>query len=981
VKRALIWIGLNLSVGALVAGSAEAYWQQAVNYTMHVRLNPEEHQVIGRSRIIYHNQSPDTLDRVYLHLYPRAFRKGSVKYREFSQNFGRLGRARGFMKGLETLWHEFSVDSFRVEYGEDWQTSRYKIVDTILESRFPTGLPPGDSIVIEIAWTHTVGEQFERAGYVGEQYNMAQWYPKLVVYDEAGWHPDPFHAEGEFYGEFGTFDVTLDLPARYIVGATGVVMEGDPGWEAVIVDSTQPFESWLVQFQESRPETDSTARRVVRFHAEHVHDFAWIASPTFLYEHGSWNGIDIHVLYNLENGLDWNRVVRERAQRAVAWLSTRFGPYPYPQVTVTDRIRGGGMEYPMLVMNGRESEGLIVHEIGHIWFYGILANNEVDEAWLDEGFTTFQTRWYLETRYPKGIDFAGTKWYQPYQQRYWRFTSRTENDQWSAIRFITSGQDEPISRSSYLFNSGSSYRYNAYTKPSLMLLELKYLLGDSLFLAGMQKYYDRWKLKHVNESRFVDAMEETAGQELDWFFDGWLHDTQILDYGIKSWQKQRREDGSWQVRLELANLGERYLPLEIETKLADGSTVRNRWTNHLWRFHDTFEYTVPGRPTRVRLDPDLQTLDVDYRNNVTGRFPREWVFRWPGMQYNPRDRYVIRWSSSLYYHARDNWMPGVHLSRDYSFWEHTGLKLNYALGSSRLYWYFQKGYRPVHTPGDLRFVTTAFDYGGVASVKAEFQYHWNRKYNVPPNHQIAGGFYLVNAKDTSRTDLYDPGVVTVLYGEYRLSFAQNRLELEMAAAPGGWSDWTFSRLTAVVQGELQKGNKGLRNRLIAGFMWSDSAGVPTQERYTVEGAGSNDRYARHYLRDVSSFYGLESGRARYHLPGDANLRGYQDLGLAGSEKMVATSLEAFYVPNVPVAKVELAGFVDGGIFWGSKWVAGDEGFSGDWLMDAGVGLRVSKNIYGKSFYIRLDVPFWRIDPNGGGEVTLERWVFSFERPL
>ncbi len=966
-----------LSSGA----TAESYWQQFVHYTMDIQLNPDEHQVTGKSRIVYVNNSPDQLDRIYMHLYPLAFKKGSVKYREYSQNYGRRGRAARFIEDGETLWNDFVVDSFLIVLGDGKSTTDYQIDDTILESRLPGELLPGDSLVIYIDWTHTVGEQFERAGYVGEQYNMAQWYPKLVVYDEKGWHPDPFHAEGEFYGEFGTFDVTLDLPARYIVGATGVVSYGDPGWREVAVDTSRDFSEWLKEFEADRSEPDSSARRVVSFHAENVHDFAWIASPTFLYEHGSWNGIDVHVLYNRSNGEKWFRVVRERSERALEWLSNKFGMYPYPQVTVTDRLRGGGMEYPMLVMNGSEREGLIVHEIGHIWFYGILANNEVDEAWLDEGFTSFQTRWYLENRYPKGIDFISSD-YKPYQRKFWRFASMTENNQWYAIRFITSGRDEPISRSSYLFDNSTAYRMNAYTKPALMLNELRYVLGDSLFLRGMQTYFNRWMLKHVNEQRFVSVMEEVSGQELDWFFNGWLHDTQVLDYGIQSWKKEKISDDNWKVTLTLRNLGQRFLPLEIETKLKDGTVVRNSWKNHLWRFKDTFSYTVPSKPVQVVLDPDIRTLDIDYRNNVTGRLKREYVFRWPGMYYNPRDRYVFRWSPSMPYHEKDGFMPGLYVSKDYGQWEHTDIRVNYALVSQRFYWSVDGYRRPVHNPLNVRIKYYAHDNGGVAGFGGSIVRRWSRKYGIPPFHRWTAGFYFSNAKDTSRTDLYDPGMVTVLYGKYGMEIMSNDLVVEVSAAPGGWSDWTFSRLTATVNTDVSQDRIGIRNRFVAGFMWSDSLGVPGQERYTIEGAGSGDRYERPYLRDESSLYGFTELRNRYHLAGDVNLRGYIGKGYVGAEKVIANSIEAYYSPNTSFLSVEVAGFFDGGFLWGSEFAQNDNGFKGDFLADAGVGFRFSKEIMKKRFYLRIDFPFWISRPGQGeNSIDFTRWIISFEKGI
>lgn len=476
---------------------------------MEVSLDPEEHLLTGESSIIYVNHSPDTLRRIYMHLYPNAFQEGSVKHREFQ----RVRYSGGISEDNPSY---VKMNRFQIEGPGDTVSSEFKVEDTILSAPLGSPLFPGDSIVITLDWEHKVRKRAGRMGYFGGQYDLAQWYPKMVVYDERGWHNHPFHAIGEFYGEFGNYRVSIDLPAEYIVGASGVVVDGDPGWEAVTVDTAVEFSEWVTALDTL--EFDTTARRSVTFRAENVHDFAWVASPTYVYEHGSWGGIDVHVLFNKSVGSRWSQVVRERTERALEWLSTRFGPYPYPQVTVTHAMRGGGMEYPMLVMNGSESEGLILHEVGHIWFYGILGNNEVDEPWLDEGFTTFQTRWYLENRYPPyGIDFDHSRRFSDFQKRHWTFASASERDQWSAIRFMTGSHNSPIATKSYLSPGYSVYRQNAYTKPSLMLDCLRYVLGDETFEAAMQTYYTRWKLKHPNEHRFRQVMEEVSGQDLAGF--------------------------------------------------------------------------------------------------------------------------------------------------------------------------------------------------------------------------------------------------------------------------------------------------------------------------------------------------------------------------------------------------------------------------------------------------------------------------------
>lgn len=312
-----IYISLILFLNA---DPLDTYWQQQVDYDMDIKLVDSLQQITGFTTIRYTNNSPDSLDKIYMHLYPNAFQVESVKYREYVGNAGRASRAKYFKDKLEEFTSKIEIHNFNIAQKKNPILKEYSIDDTILKATLLKKLAPGETMRIDLEWTHHVGEMIERAGIYKGQYNMAQWYPKLAVFDQDGWHADVFHAEGEFYGEFGNFNINFDLPKSFIIGASGIVTEGDPGWESVTVDTSIEFDIWLDIFDSTKVEPDSSERRFVTFFAENVHDFAWVASKDFLYEGGKHNEIDVHVLFDKGRGDKWTKDVLERSIRAIAWL-------------------------------------------------------------------------------------------------------------------------------------------------------------------------------------------------------------------------------------------------------------------------------------------------------------------------------------------------------------------------------------------------------------------------------------------------------------------------------------------------------------------------------------------------------------------------------------------------------------------------------------------------------------------------------------
>ncbi|HEU4930016.1 MAG TPA: M1 family metallopeptidase, partial [Candidatus Krumholzibacteria bacterium] len=498
-------LGLLVALVITCTTSARAadYFQQSHHTTIHAKLDNQRKWLSGTESILYVNNSPDTLREMYLHLYPNAYRDKHVPYQE---DKGRAYNAR--LVGIpddHKGWLDLSdlkVDGTAVQHTVDGTLAHFSL---------PKPLAPRDSMTITLAFDGKIRKAIDRSGYRGSHYDMAQWYPKLVVYDENGFHADQFET-GEFYGEFGTFDVHLELPEHFVVVATGVVQAGDAGW------------SYNPPRQPKAPKRKASDRtKTVHFHAENVHDFAWCADPTYVVEDTTINDVKLYSAYRRSSAKTWQDSTLVHAVRAVRWLEKKIGKYPYPQITVAEWLRTGGMEYPMLVMDGRASEGLVFHEIGHQYFPIILANNEREEAWMDEGFTVFQTRWYQEQRYGPWGDKSQWNWYQRITPQYniWEDARRQVFD------LDRRGYGERVSFRAE--NYDHNYRTNVYTKASLMVHAMQYSVGKENFERILHEYFERWKFKHVNEERFRLAAEEVVQRDLSRQFEQWLHTKKTVD--------------------------------------------------------------------------------------------------------------------------------------------------------------------------------------------------------------------------------------------------------------------------------------------------------------------------------------------------------------------------------------------------------------------------------------------------------------------
>lgn len=586
-----------LFVTLAVLGSATAapmqadtsYFQQGVDYRIEARLDDARGLLEGRLRLRYVNESRATLDTLWFHQHLNAFRPNSAWARrelEYGERrFQDLGPEEHAYERLRSV----SVGGSAVHPVYPGAPD-----STVVGIPLPRRLAPGDTAVVMMEWEARPSTLPRRQGRKGRHFDFAQWYPRIAVFDRGGWQVQPLLPQGEFYGEFGRYQVTLDVASDQVIGATGVPVQGDPGWREAAADPTvqikyahdtyPPTERDTLHFLPAIP---PAGRKHVHWRADDVHHFGWSTSPDYIYEGGRHGDVLIHVLYQPGDTAWDDGVAVKRTVEAVRWMESLFGSYPYPQVTNVHRLESGGTEFPMLIMDGSASQSLILHEVAHIYAHGILANNEWREGWLDEGMASFVTSWYFE-------EHENPDLWKPQMERYAEF-ERTKKTQ-------------PIALASAEFVDPQMYGAMTYTKPSIVLRMLREYLGRDTMRLVLQDYFTENRFRHVTERDLKASAERVSGQDLDWFFEQWIHTTKTLDYAVAAASTKQRRDGTWETTIEVVRHGDAWMPVELHVA---GVTERLEARKK----KQDIRIRTQERPTEVVLDPRMVLLDVDWTNN------------------------------------------------------------------------------------------------------------------------------------------------------------------------------------------------------------------------------------------------------------------------------------------------------------------------------------------------------------------------------
>lgn len=580
----------------IISLNSFSYWQQRVDYNIKIDFNHKNHQFEGQQNLIYFNNSPDTISKVFFHLYFNAFQPGSmmdVRSRSLPDPDSRVMDRISKLKKNEIGFHEIKMiqqSGIKLEY---------HIQGTVLEVKLEKPIMPNQSTDFYLEYISQVPVQIRRSGRnnkEGIDYSMAQWFPKIAEYDKDGWHANPYIAR-EFYAPWGDFDVSISIHEDYVVAATGILQS----------------------------QINHNQKKIWRFKAEDVHDFVWAADPDYVHDilKVDSENLELHFYYQKSSDemvKNWKKLQDDTAE-AFKFINKTFGKYPYSKYSI---IQGGdgGMEYPMatLITGERTYSSLLsvtIHEVLHSWYQMLLGTNESYLAWMDEGFTSFAQNITFLNMFNNiyNLDLIN-----PLKKSYNRY-----------YNFVKTGLEEPLSTHSDHFSTNEAYGVGSYTKGAIFLMQLSYIIGEDNLYKGLRRYYNQWKFKHPNEYDFIRIMEKVSGIELDWYLDYWIKTIHQIDYSVEV-----RDNDNKYLGIIISRIGKMPMPIEIEIQYDDFSTTnyyiplsimrgeKNLGDNVVllkdWEWvNEHYELDIDQsekKITKIEINPSGKMADVDKKNNI-----------------------------------------------------------------------------------------------------------------------------------------------------------------------------------------------------------------------------------------------------------------------------------------------------------------------------------------------------------------------------
>ena len=602
MRKLFFKLAFLLSVTSAFAQPEPGYWQQEAVYKMDIDMDVKKYTYDGTQKIIYTNNSPDVLTKVYYHLYFNAFQPNSemdVRSRTIKDSDKRVGDRISELSDKEIGY--IKVHSL----SQDGTALKYIVAGTVLEVELEKPIQPGATTVFDMEFIGQVPKQIRRSGRnnaEGVALSMTQWYPKLAEYDVEGWHADPYIGR-EFHGVWGSYDVTISIDSNYTIGGSGILQNPEEIGHG---------------YTEKAIEVKKSKKLNWHFVAKDVHDFAWAADPEYIHDILPLDGNKkLHFFYKNDPSIkeNWEKL-QPLTKSLLGYYEKNIGEYPYPQYSV---IQGGdgGMEYAMctLITGKRKFESLVgvtAHEMAHSWFQHLLATNEAKYEWMDEGFTTYISTLAENVVLGKNKDFPNKRSYDTYK------------------KLALSGVEQPQTTHADRYHYNYAYGISAYSKGSIFLDQLGYVVGDEVLEKIIKEYFEEWKFKHPRPNDFKRIAERVSGLELDWYLVDWTQTTNTIDYGIKDVIKEKKKTkitlerkGFMPMPVEVLVTYDNdtsetfYIPLQMmrgEKSVDDKTTILKDWA---WA-HPTYEFYVPKRKLAVKsvqINPLGKMADINELND------------------------------------------------------------------------------------------------------------------------------------------------------------------------------------------------------------------------------------------------------------------------------------------------------------------------------------------------------------------------------
>lgn len=989
-----------------------AYWQQDVFYKIDAIIDEQTDIISGTEQLTYFNNSPDTLHFVFFHLYQNAFVPGSY-LDDLQKNNGinvKYGKYESMQRGIV------------IESVKDESEELEKILDnTILKVYLKKPLLPNNSCVFNIQFktfydSGTTRRRMKKFNsYGAKHYNGCQWYPKLCVYDNhSGWNTDQ-HLNREFYGDFGSWDVTLNFASNYIVEATGVLQN-----ENEMLPDTLKQKIHIRNFKDKpwgeKPSIiipyKKGVRKIWKYHADNVHDFAFTANPNYRMADTFWNGVRCVTIVQEPHASGW-QTAAEYCAKIIKCFSEDFGMYEYPKMVVADAQ--DGMEYPMLTLDGGKDpgyRGLLIHEVGHNWFYGMIGNNETYRAMMDEGFTQFLTSWGLEHIDGKHIVS------DPIKNRYVKFFTKPANARDARVYYgyladAITHSDEPLNTHSDNFHGavgqGGGYRH-VYMKTATMLYNLQYLLGDSLFSKAMKHYVAQWKMNHPYPEDFRNSIIQFTKADLNWFFDQWMETTKNIDYKIAGVKKTEMTN---EYAIKLKRKGRMQMPIDLQV-IDKKDSVHNFYIPNTWFEKEVSASTkllpkwygwdklkpsytaivnIPNGIKNVIIDPSERLADVNnYNNKLRGNvqiLPDVHVNLFPSWQ-----KYRIWMRHDVWYNAFDGVKIGLHANGHYL----AGIKHNFALnlwlnthlGQGGFYTYTKEEKRAA------AWISYKFDYStsldpvfkktrinihsrmldGVLLNKVGLVRRFDNGLSIEGNVKLmtipktVWGNYLINEQEW--TSFFDQGnqintsVNLILNYRFQKSIVDGFLKTTLRSATL-FNSSNYHYLEVAYKQTVELWRFDLRTRVYGRIGTGNN--VPSESALFFAGANPEEMLDNKYMRAAAFFperWGNHGATTSHlHYGGGLNLRGYS--GYVMSEKDNAGNTVWVYKGNSGAAinaeldfnrivrfkKNKLRPYLDLNTY-----------------LFADAGSIVYKNSIGKNQFSQV-----RVDAGVGAALTIKKWGF------